>query len=105
MFNLMNGFTAIIKFQTEYIDGVQQSLNLNCESEGNLHLLTLEFHVTQNKFATRIPLIFPKCSTMPATPPERPMYMDPIQKLPLFVSCIVVLLIQLKPHTCTNMTF
>ena len=90
----MNRSTAIIKFQTEYIVVAQQSLNLNCESEENLHLLAFEFHVTQNKFATRILLIFHKCSTMPTTPAERPMYMDLIQKLPLIVSCVVVLLIQ-----------
>ena len=105
MFNLMNRSTTIIKFQTEYVVGVQKSSNLNCELEGNLHLLTLGFQVTQNKFARRILLIFHKFSTMPATPAERPMYMDLIQKLVLFVSCIVVLLIQLQPHTSTNMTF
>lgn len=104
MFNLMNRSTMIIKCQTEYIFGVQQSLNRNCESEGNLHLLTLGFHVIQNKFVTRISLIFHKCSTMPAITAEWPMYMGLIKKLPL-VSYIVVLLILLYLHTCTNTTF
>ena len=40
-------------------------------------------------------LIFHKCLTMPALPAEWLMYMDLIQKLPLFVSFTVVLLIQL----------
>ena len=57
---------------------------------GTLHLLTLGFHVTQNKFATRKLLIFHKCSTMPSISAEWPMYMDLIQKLPLFVSFIAV---------------
>ena len=60
-----------------------------------LHLLTLGLHVTQDKFVTRILVIFHKCPTMPAIPAESPMYMDLIQKLPSFVSYIEVLHIQL----------
>ena len=61
--------------------------------------------MTQNNFVTRKLLIFHKCTTMQAIPAESPMYMDLIQKLPLFVSCIVVLLIQLYLNACTKMTF
>ena len=46
--------------------------------------------MTQNKFVTRILLIFHKSSVIPAIPAEWPMYMEMIQKLPIFVSHIYI---------------
>ena len=57
------------------------------KQKGTLHPLTLGFHViTQNKFVTRILLIFHKSLMIPAIPAEWPMYMEMIQKLSVFVS-------------------
>lgn len=57
-----------------------------------LHPLILGLHVAQNKFVTKVLLIFHKSLMIPAIPAEWPMYMDMIQKLPMFVSYIVVVL-------------
>ena len=52
-----------------------------------LLLLTIGLHViTQNEFVTRILLIFYKSLMMPTTPAEWSMYIEMIQKLPMFVS-------------------
>ena len=63
---------------------------------GTLHLLTLGLHViTQNKFVTKILLIFHKYSMIPAIPVEWPAYLEMIQKLPIFVSHIYIVVMYL----------
>ena len=60
-----------------------------------LHLLTLGLLVTQNNFVTRELFIFRKPLMIPAILAELPMYMDLIQKLPLFVSHIYIVVMEL----------
>ena len=61
-----------------------------------LHLLTLGLHaMTYNKFVTRILFIFHKSLMMPTIPAEWPMYMDLIQKLPMFVSHMYIVVMHL----------
>ena len=60
-----------------------------------LHLLTLGLHVTQNKFVTRILLIFHKLLMIPSIPAEWPIHVESIQKLPMFVSHIDIVVIHL----------
>ena len=60
-----------------------------------LHLLTLGLLVTQNNFVTRVLFILHKPLMIPAIPAKWPMYMDLIQKLPLFVSHIYIAVMQL----------
>ena len=63
---------------------------------GTLHLLTLGPHVmTQKKFVTKILLIFHKSSMIPAIPAEWPVYLKMIQKLPMFVSHIHIVVMHL----------
>ena len=71
--------------------GVGESLTLNCEVEGNLHLLIVGLHVlTQNKFVTKTLFIFHKSVKMPIVQAKWPMDLEMIQKLPMFVSyCLV----------------
>ena len=60
-----------------------------------LHLLTLGLHVTKNKFVTRGLFIFHKSLMMPTIPAEWPMYMEMIQKLPMFVSHMYIVVMHL----------
>ena len=74
---------------------------------GTLHLLTLGLHViTQNKFVTKILLIFHKSSMIPAIPVEWPVYLEMIQKLPIFVShiyiVVVIYLTAVSSYMCQN---
>ena len=67
------------------------------KQKGTLHQLTLGLHVmTQNKFVTRILFTFHKSLMIPAIPAEWPMFMDMIQKLPMFVSYIYIVVMHLK---------
>ena len=76
--------------------GVQQSLTLNCEAEGNPPpTYTWTPIVTQNKFVTRILFIFHKSLMMPTLLSEWPMYMEMIQKLPVFVSHMYIVVMHL----------
>ena len=70
-------------------------LLLTVKRKGTLHLLTLGLHVTQNKFVTKILLIFYKSSMIRTIPAEWPMYMDLIQKLLMFVSHIYIVVVHL----------
>ena len=66
------------------------------KQKGTLHLLTLGLHVmTQNKFVTRILFIFHKSLMMPTLLSEWPMYMEMIQKLPVFVSHMYIVVMHL----------
>ena len=66
------------------------------KQRGTLHLLTLGLHVmTQNKFVTRTLWIFHKSLMMPTIPAEWPMYMEMIQKLPVFVSHMFIVVMHL----------
>ena len=47
--------------------------------------------MTQNKFVTSILFIFHKSLMIPAIPAEWPVYMERIQRLPMFVLYIVVM--------------
>ena len=58
-----------------------------------LHLLTLGLHVTQNKSVTRILFIFHKFLIIPVIPAGWPIHMDLIQKLPMFVSHMYIVVI------------
>ena len=51
--------------------------------------------MTQNKFVIRILLIFHKSLMMSTSPAEWPMYMEMIQKLPMFVSHIYIVVMHL----------
>ena len=51
--------------------------------------------MTKNKFVTRILLIFHKSLRKLTIPAEWPMYMEVIQKLPLFVSHIYIVVMHL----------
>ena len=66
------------------------------KQRGTLHLLTLGLHVmTQNKFVTRTLWIFHKSLMMPTIPAEWLMYMEMIQKLPVFVSHMFIVVMHL----------
>ena len=73
---------------------------------GTLHLLSLGLHViTQHKFVTKILLIFHKSSMIPAIPVEWPVYLEMIQKLPIFVSHIYIVVMYLtavSPYMCQH---
>ena len=51
--------------------------------------------MTQNKFVTRILFIFHKSLMMLAIPAEWPMNMEMIQKLPMFVSHMYIVVMHL----------
>ena len=73
---------------------------LAVKQKGTLHLLTLGLHVmTQNKFVTRILLIFHKSLMMPTIPAEWPVYMEMIQKLPMFVSHMYIVVMHVTAVT------
>ena len=65
------------------------------KQKGILHLLTPGLHVTQNKFVTRILFKFYKALMMPAIPAEWPICMEMIQKLPMFVSHMYIIVMLL----------
>ena len=66
------------------------------KQKGTLYLPTLGLHVmTQNKFVTRILFIFHKSLTIPAILAEWPMYMEMIQKQPMFVSHMYIVVMHL----------
>ena len=89
--------------------GLQQSLTLNCEAEGNPPpSYTLGLHVTQNKFVTRTLWIFHNFLMMSTIPAEWSMYMEMIQKLPMFVSHINIVVMYMyltavSSYKTTNM--
>ena len=60
-----------------------------------LHLLTLGLHVTQNKSVTRILFIFHKFLMIPVIPAGWQIHMDLIQKLPMFVSHMYIVVMHL----------
>ena len=69
---------------------------LTVKQKGTLHLLTLGLHVmTQNKFVTRMLFIFHKSLMIPAILAELPMYMEMIQKQPMFVSHMYIVVMHL----------
>ena len=51
--------------------------------------------MTQNKFVTRILLVFHKSLMIPAIPAEWPMYMEVDLKLPMFVSHMYIVVMHL----------
>ena len=88
--------SRLLNFKTKSIVGVQQSVTLNCRAEGNPPPIYAWTPCNDpDKFVTRIFFIFHKSLMMTAIPAEWPMYMEMIQKLPLFVShmYIVVMLL------------
>ena len=66
------------------------------KQKGTLHLPTIGLHVmTQNKFVTRILLIFHKSLIITTIPAEWPVYMEVIEKLPMFVSHMYIVVMDL----------
>ena len=51
--------------------------------------------MTQNKFVTRILFTFHKSLMIPAIPAEWPMFMEMVQKLPMFVSHMYIVVMHL----------
>ena len=67
-----------------------------------LHLLTLGLHVTQNKSVTRILFIFHKFLMIPVIPAGWQIHMDLIQKLPMFVSHMYIVVMHLYIYSCIS---
>ena len=65
------------------------------KQKGTLRRLALGLHVSQNKFVTRIFFIFHKPLMIPTIHAGWPIHVDFIQKLPMFVSHIDIVVIHL----------
>ena len=79
---------------------------LTVKRKETLLLPTLGLHVTQNKFVTRTLWIFHNFLMMSTIPAEWSMYMEMIQKLPMFVShmnIVVMYLTAVSSYKTTNM--
>ena len=91
----------IVDFQPEYMVGVRQSATLNCEAEGNpppTHTWTPCNDPEQvcNKNTLDISQVLNDANLIPA---EWPMYMEMIQKLPVFVSHMFIVVMHLTAVT------